>query len=47
MLEKSKAKDCEAWLAFTGRQFCSPQFEKEDAIIHGLRCETLIPFPYA
>jgi len=37
MLEKSKAEDCETWLAFTGRQFCSPQLEKEDATIKGLR----------
>lgn len=37
LLEKSKSKDCEAWLEFTGRQFCSPQFEKEDATIEGLR----------
>jgi UDP-glucose:glycoprotein glucosyltransferase len=37
LLAKSKGKDCEAWLEFTGRQFCSPQFEKEDASIEGLR----------
>jgi UDP-glucose:glycoprotein glucosyltransferase len=37
LLEKSKAKDCVAWLEFTGRQFCSPQFEKEDASLEGLR----------
>jgi UDP-glucose:glycoprotein glucosyltransferase len=36
LLEKSKAKDCVSWLEFTGRQYCSPQFEKEDAYIKGL-----------
>jgi UDP-glucose:glycoprotein glucosyltransferase len=41
LLEKSKAKDCVAWLEFTGRQFCSPQFEKEDATLEGVRYVTL------
>jgi UDP-glucose:glycoprotein glucosyltransferase len=37
LLDKSKAKDCVAWLEFTGRQFCSPQFEKEDATLEDVR----------
>ncbi|QDS71787.1 hypothetical protein FKW77_009373 [Venturia effusa] len=47
MLEKSEAKDCETWLAFTARQFCSAQFEKEDATIKGMSIEAgepVLPF---
>lgn len=36
LLEKSNAKNCEAWLEFNSQQFCSPQLEKEDATIEGL-----------
>jgi UDP-glucose:glycoprotein glucosyltransferase len=42
LLEKSKAKDCVAWLEFTGRQFCSPQLDKEDATLEGLRYVRLV-----
>jgi UDP-glucose:glycoprotein glucosyltransferase len=46
LLEKSGAKACETWLEFAGKQFCSPQLEKEDAIIQGLAQEgsPLLPF---
>ena len=46
LLQKSGAKACDTWLEFASKQFCSPQFEKEDAVIQGLPKEgsPLLPF---
>lgn len=45
LLQKSNAKveDCETWLEFAGKQFCSPSFTKQDGSIEGL-ADQLLPF---
>jgi UDP-glucose:glycoprotein glucosyltransferase len=46
LMKKSGAPECDTWLEFAGKQFCSPQLEKEDAVIQGLAVgkSPLLPF---